>query len=187
MVALQQNPVSLDHGEAFVYVWIARAGLLLCLALPTRPAIGQPRAALAPVGDSLRWRTQVVTDTLLRRLQPVIAIVRKRGVAVPYLMTFPTDTTLVAWSRVRRVVGDTLQAREATDADSLAQVLTVEMQRATPTGVTIRLFIGAKWRCQGEWLGGGSGEDIFVPWDSAPPPPLVRVSIHSHSLACRTP
>jgi hypothetical protein len=133
----------------------------------------------------LSRRTQIVTDTLLRELKEKISSLRARGTSIAYLLTLPTDSTSVQWSAVRRVLIDTLRARQPTDADSLIEVLRVEVQKSSPKAIQLRLFIGAEWRCDGKWLGGGSERDVFVPWHRAAKPPDERMFRASDSAPCR--
>jgi hypothetical protein len=167
-----------------VHVWIARVALVLAVALPSRAAIGQARATTPPPDTSLARRTQVVTDTVLRTLAPEIARARRRREASPYVLKLPTDTTIVHWARVRRTLVDSLRARAATEADTLVDILTIDVQRSTPVALSLRMFSGAKWLCHGEWRGGGRGVDVFVPWDTTTPPPMGRGYSNSHSLPC---
>ena len=167
--------------------WIARASLLLAVALCSRVGEAQPLRGRLPAGESLDRRTQVVTDTLVSALAEDIVLLRARGGAIAFLLTLPSDSTVVQWSRVRRVLVDSLRARAPTDADTLVGVLTVDVRRSTPTELRLRIFIGAQWRCGDEWRGGGSGREIFVPWHDSAKPPLEQVSLDSDSLPCRSP
>ena len=168
-----------------MYAWIVRAALCVAVVVPSARVEGQAAAATRPFRESLSRRTQIVADTLLRELAAEIAIVRARGGAIAYWVTLATDSTVVQWSAVRRILVDTLRAREATDADSLIEILSIEVQKSSPEAIDLRLFTGAKWRCNGEWLGGGSGRDIFVPWQIAAKPPRERMFLDSHSAPCK--
>ena len=165
--------------------WIVRAALCVAVVVPSARVEGQRSAMTRPFRESVTRRTQIVTDTLLRELTENIARVRARGGAIAYWVNFPTDSTVVQWSAVRRILLDTLRAREETDADSLVEILVVEVRNSSPKAMLLQLYTGAKWRCNGEWLGGRSGHDVFVPWQRAAKPPRERMFLDSHSAPCQ--
>lgn len=183
-VAVQQNPISLDHGATFVNrLCIGAVCLTMCTVLP-RAVDGQAITSTTSELAASNRATRIVTDTLIRTLSVEISAAQARRSLAAYLLDLPSDSVLVQWSLVRRILSDTLRAREATEADTSSQTLWIVVRAATSSALTLSVLSGAKWKCGSEWHGGSSAREIFIPFDQSAAPPMVLRQQFSHSLPC---
>jgi hypothetical protein len=128
--------------------------------------------------------TRIVTDSLVRALAVEIAAAQARRLPAAYLLDVPSDSAPVHWALVRRVLADTLRARDATEADTAMQTLWIVVRSATSSALMLSVLSGAKWKCGSEWYGGSSAREIFIPFDQSAAPPVVIRQQFSHSPPC---